>query len=62
MLFLRRPPDAGEREDEAGVVIDPVVDLDVVTHEGVKVEQANGDVGAVSLVACLLGEAIRGDV
>lgn len=62
MLFLRRPPDAGEREDEAGVVIDPVIDLDVVTHEGVKVEQANEDVGAVSLVACLPGEAARGDV
>ena len=62
MLFLRRPPDAGEREDEAGVVIDPVIDLDVVTREGAKIEQANGSVGAVGLVACLLGEAARGDV
>lgn len=43
MLFLRRLPDADEREDGAGVVIGPVIDLDVVTHEGVKVEQANGD-------------------
>lgn len=40
----------------------PTIDLDVVTHEGVKVEQANGDVDAVSLIVCLLGEAIRGDV
>lgn len=62
MLFLRRPPDAGEREDGAGVVIGPVIDLDVVTHEGVKVEQANGGVGVVGLVACFLGEAARGDV
>lgn len=53
MLFLRRPPDAGEREDEAGVVIDPVIDLDVVTHEGAKIEQANGDVGGRSPVAYL---------
>lgn len=58
MLFLRRPPDAGEREDGAGFVIGSIIDLDVVTHEGVKVEQVNGDVGAVSLVACLLGGAI----
>lgn len=40
----------------------PIIDLDVATHEGVKVERANGDVGAASLVACLLGEAARGDV
>lgn len=62
MLFLHRPPDAGEREDGAGFVIGPVIDLNAVTHEGVKVEQTNGDVGAICLVACLLGEAAREDV
>lgn len=49
----------GEREDGAGVVIGPIIDLDVVTHEGIKVEQTNGDVGAICLVARLLGEAAR---
>jgi len=30
------------------VIVDFVVDLNVVTHEGVKVEQTNGDVGAIA--------------
>ncbi len=54
---LRRPPDAGEREDAAGFVVGLVVDLDVMANKGVEVEQTNGDVGAVGLIAGLLGEA-----
>lgn len=56
---LRRPPDAGKRKDGAGVVIGLVVDVDVMTHEGIEVEQAYRDVGAVGLIAGLLGKAAR---
>lgn len=51
---LRRPPDAGEREDAAGLVVGLVVELHVVADKGVEVEQAHGDIGAVGLIAGLL--------
>ena len=59
---LRRPPDAGEREDAACLVVGLVVDLDVMANKGVEAEQAHGDIGAVGLIAGLLGEATGGDV
>lgn len=39
------------------VIVDFVVDLNVCAHEGVKVDQANGDVGAIGFIAGFLGEA-----
>ncbi len=54
---LRRPPDTGEREDAAGLVVGLVVDLDIMANKGIEVEQAHGYVGAVGLIAGLLGEA-----
>lgn len=40
--MLRRPPDASEREDAAGLVIGLIVDFDVMANKGVEVEQAYG--------------------
>ena len=59
---LRWHPDAGKREKRAVVIVDFVVDLNVCAHEGVKVEQANGDVGAIGFIAGFLGEAAGGNV
>ena len=44
------------------VIVDFVVDLNVCAHEGVKVDQANGDVGAIGFMAGFLGEAACGNV
>lgn len=43
------------------VIVDFVVDLNVCAHEGVKVDQANGDVGAIGFMAGFLGEAACGN-
>ncbi len=59
---LRRPPDAGERENASGFVVGLVVDLHVVANKGIEVERAHGYVGAVGLIAGLLGEAPGRDV
>lgn len=59
---LRWPPDAGEGEKRARLLVGLVVGAHVELHEPVKVEQAHRHVGAVGLVAGLLGEAARGDV
>ena len=47
----------GERENRAVVIVDFVVDLNIGAREGVKVEQANRDVGAIGFMAGFLGEA-----
>lgn len=52
----------GERENRAVVFVEFVVDLNVCAHEGVKVEQANGDVGAIGFMAGFLGEAAGANV
>ena len=40
--YLRRPPNAGEREDASGFVAGLVVDLDVMANKGVEVEWVHG--------------------
>lgn len=40
-LVLRWPPDAGERQDAARLVVGFVVYLDVVAYEVIEVEQAH---------------------
>ena len=60
--LLHRPPDPGERQDFAGLIVGLVIDLNVAADETVKVEQTNRHVGTVSLVEGFLGEAPSGDV
>lgn len=62
MFSLCRPPNTGQRQNIARLLIGLVIHINIMADESVEVEQTHGNIGAVRLVSGFSGETSGGDI